>query len=445
MVIIKSQAVVGTRYWRVMNLENHADVVGIGFGPANIALSLAFADRRRAGLWAPKALFFEKSASFMWHPGLLIDGATMQISFLKDLVTQRDPTSPYSFLCYLKEAGRLPAFINLRDFYPTRREFSDYLRWCSEKSEDQVLYSQKVCRVSLGERSNGSIKTLIVTTLDGEGHEHRTNARSVVFALGLQPQFPQGIKSNSRIWHASELLDRMSNYDASSVQKIIVAGAGQSAAEVVSYLLDNVPRAEIHLLTPGIGLSPADDSPFVNSIFDSDMVDRVHQMSPEMRNYVRKRHANTNYGVVDLDLIVALHRRVYAELVSEQRRLHLRHLSRLLDAREAHDRVLLTVGEPRGEMREEIEADILICATGYQPRSVTQLCDSDVLECFRRSPSGKPEIARDYRIATNGELEPPVFTQSDCEDSHGLSANLLSLLAIRSGEIAEAVAKSLQV
>src|SRR3954451_18375667 len=79
------------------------DLIGIGFGPSNPALAVAVeghnqeaaADRR------VEALFLEKQPEFGWHRGMLVDGATMQVSFLKDLATMRNPTSDFSFVAYL--------------------------------------------------------------------------------------------------------------------------------------------------------------------------------------------------------------------------------------------------------------------------------------------------------------------------------------------------------
>lgn len=51
------------------------------------------------------ARFLEQQPRFGWHRGMLIDNATMQVSFLKDLVTLRNPTSGFSFLCYLQSRG----------------------------------------------------------------------------------------------------------------------------------------------------------------------------------------------------------------------------------------------------------------------------------------------------------------------------------------------------
>src|ERR1044072_1421654 len=89
------------------------DLVGVGFGPSNLALAIAVAERTASGSPRPdghggrlSARFVERQASFGWHRGMLLEGATMQVSFLKDLVTLRNPSSRYGFLCYLHEPGR---------------------------------------------------------------------------------------------------------------------------------------------------------------------------------------------------------------------------------------------------------------------------------------------------------------------------------------------------
>lgn len=79
------------------------DVVGIGFGPANLALAIALEEHNESARrdQAVTALFLERQPSFGWHRGMLIDGATMQVSFLKDLATLRNPTSRFGFVPYL--------------------------------------------------------------------------------------------------------------------------------------------------------------------------------------------------------------------------------------------------------------------------------------------------------------------------------------------------------
>src|ERR1700712_1526142 len=84
------------------------DLVGIGFGPSNLGLAIAL-EEQGSGL---STRFVERQEAFGWHRGMLLEDATMQISFLKDLVTLRNPASGFSFLAYLKERGRLVDFIN---------------------------------------------------------------------------------------------------------------------------------------------------------------------------------------------------------------------------------------------------------------------------------------------------------------------------------------------
>ena len=70
-----------------------------------------------------------RADEFRWHPGMMLEGATIQVPFLADLVTMADPTSPYSFLTYLKATGRLYPFYIRESFYPLRAEYDAYCRW----------------------------------------------------------------------------------------------------------------------------------------------------------------------------------------------------------------------------------------------------------------------------------------------------------------------------
>ena len=79
--------------------------------PTTSSTSSASASARRTWRWPspsrstpsrpPPALrvgFLERQPRFGWHRGMLLDDATMQVSFLKDLVTLRNPASDFSFL-----------------------------------------------------------------------------------------------------------------------------------------------------------------------------------------------------------------------------------------------------------------------------------------------------------------------------------------------------------
>ena len=123
------------------------DLIGIGFGPSNLALAIALQEQAAQGGAPVDALFIEKQPRFAWHPNMLLDHAHMQISFLKDLATLRNPASPYTFLNYLHAKHRLQDFINLKTFYPSRHEFNDYLSWAASHFSEQCAYGEEVLSV----------------------------------------------------------------------------------------------------------------------------------------------------------------------------------------------------------------------------------------------------------------------------------------------------------
>src|SRR5690349_11846686 len=100
------------------------DALGVGVGPFNLSVA-ALAD----GLPKLRLRFFEQRKEFHWHPGMLFPEATIQVSFLKDLVTLADPTNRYSFLNFLFQKGRLYRFLNVNFGRVSRVEFNQYLRW----------------------------------------------------------------------------------------------------------------------------------------------------------------------------------------------------------------------------------------------------------------------------------------------------------------------------
>src|SRR5690606_38199663 len=106
-------------------------------------------------------------------------------------------------------------------------------------------------------------------------------------------------------------------------RRCVVVGAGQSAAEVTEYLHRTFPAAEVCAVFSRYGYSPADDSPFANRVFDPQAVDDFYAASPEVRRQLLDYHRNTNYSVVDLDLIEQLYAISYQEKVRGEERLRI--------------------------------------------------------------------------------------------------------------------------
>ncbi|EAQ85528.1 hypothetical protein CHGG_09542 [Chaetomium globosum CBS 148.51] len=103
-----AQDVPNSRYLEPTDANSELDLVCVGFGPASVAIAVALHDSMEAGKMAqaPKVLFLEKQPQFAWHAGMLLPGAKMQISFVKDLASLRDPRSNFTFLNYLHKNNR---------------------------------------------------------------------------------------------------------------------------------------------------------------------------------------------------------------------------------------------------------------------------------------------------------------------------------------------------
>jgi L-ornithine N5-oxygenase len=413
------------------------DVVGIGFGPSNLSLAIAMeeyrADGARDGM---RALFLERQPSFGWHRSMLLPSATMQISFLKDLVTFRNPTSSFSFIAYLHASGRLPRFVNNQDFFPTREEFHRYLEWAQARVADRIAYGAEVTSVGLppGAVPETSDR-LRLEVADGRVVE----ARNVVISTGLVPSMPDGAVRDERVWHSSEFLEKYRRADPAQLRRVAVVGAGQSAAEIARFLYDELPHAQVWAVIPSYGYSVADDTPFANQVFDPGAVDDYYYATEQTREAFWRYHRNTNYSVVDGDVIRDLYRRAYEDEVRGARRLEFRNLTRVTGVKRsgAETRVSLQTGSD-GEVRE-IDFDALVCATGYDAMEPAHLLGDLDRHCLR-DESGRYRVERDYRIATDPGMRCGIYLQGGTEHSHGLSSSLLSNIAVRSGEIADSIA-----
>ncbi|MEU8122918.1 SidA/IucD/PvdA family monooxygenase [Spirillospora sp. NPDC049024] len=406
------------------------DVAGIGFGPSNLALAAALEEEHGGA----DAVFFEKQPAFGWHRGMLIDGATMQVHFLKDLVSLRNPASPYSFLAYLHARGRLVDFVNHKTMFPTRLEFHDYLEWAAAAFEDRVRYGAEV--VSLRPHDDEALEVVV-----RQGDELETHlARDVVIGAGLEPVLPEGVRPGERIWHTEDLLTRLGERGDWEPRRIVVVGAGQSAAEAVEYLHRTFAGAEVCAVFARYGYSPADDSPFANRVFDPEAVDHYYAAPGDVKRMLFEYSRNTNYSVVDLDLIDELYRRAYAEKVAGAERLRILNASRVLDVADGPAGLRVRVAFlPTGEVTA-LDADAVVYATGYRERDPFDLLGEAGAHC-RTGPDGRPVVGRDYRVATEPGPAWGVYLQGATEHSHGIASSLLSMTAVRTGEIVRSMAR----
>ncbi|MFF0814750.1 lysine N(6)-hydroxylase/L-ornithine N(5)-oxygenase family protein [Rhodococcus sp. NPDC003318] len=404
------------------------DVVGVGFGPSNLALAIAIEEHNATCDPNERihARFVERQDRFAWHPGMLLDGATMQIAFPKDLVTFRNPASTYSFFSYLFDKGRLVDFVNHQTFFPSRHEFNDYLQWAAGRVDADVRYGVEVTGITGAGSADGTVDEFTVQVSDGEV----LRTRNVVVGAGLRERLPEWATPSPRCFHNHRFLFHLEKLPELRHQRFVVLGAGQSAAEVVQYLHRNFPEAEVHSVFSRYGYSPADDSPYANRIFDPATVDEFHGTTPEERERLLSMHKGTNYSVVDIELINELYTIEYQEIVRGRRRLFMRKASDIAKVVDGPDGIEVSVRSNLDGLTDILTCDAMVLATGFTPTPLREILGD-------LAPAGDvvTEVERDYRLPTAPNVRAGIYLQGGTEKTHGLTASLLSNVAVRAGEI----------
>ncbi|KAI5800436.1 L-lysine 6-monooxygenase, partial [Pyronema domesticum] len=420
------------------------DLICVGFGPASLSVACALYDERADA----RVLFLERQTQFAWHNGMMLPGTRMQISFMKDMATFRNPRSKFTFVNYLKSNNRLVTFANLGTFYPLREEFNDYLRWCASHFENFVSYGEDVVSVS-PPTGSGPVKQWNVSSINiASGQLTNYTTKHVIIAVGGAPkipaQFPQRLY-NEKVIHSSTYAintPKILPY-RDGAYKIAVVGGGQSAVEIYSDIQSKYPNCKTTLFLRQSALKPSDDSPFVNEIFDPERVDPFFSMSPEKRKIRIREDQATNYSVVRLELIEHVYNVMYTQRLRNPDQSTWAHnirtgqgVSAVIQRQDGS--VDLKLQSTDGENTTTTDGfDLVVFGTGYRRDVHKQL-----LKPVEGLVSGDFAVDRQYRVQfKDGAVskDAGIWLQGCCESTHGLSDSLLSILAVRGGEMVDSI------
>ena len=409
------------------------DLLGIGFGPSNIALAIALDELRQKGHHLD-CLFIEKQPHFAWHRDMLLEHADMQISFLKDLTTLRNPRSHFTFTNYLFEKGRLQDFINLKTFFPSRQEFNDYLSWAAGHFEDSCAYHEEVIEV-LPEKRGSEVSLLRIVSQDPSGNVRERLTRNLVISIGGAPNIPdnfRALQNDARVFHSSRYLSSIAQL--SHVKRVAIIGAGQSATEIFLDLHGRPGEPEIDLIMRGRAMHPSDDSPSVNEIFNIEFTDYMYSRSPEERVRLLDEFRHTNYAAPDIDQIENIFKILYTQKVTSIPRHNLLNSNETREAFATSDGIRLQLLDRDTKQLREKDYDAVILATGYR-RTHHKALLAPLINYLPNLTAN-----RHYRLESAPNFKPAIFIQGACETTHGISDTLLSIIATRTHEIGEALA-----
>ncbi|MEW2286520.1 SidA/IucD/PvdA family monooxygenase [Streptomyces sp. NPDC047841] len=415
------------------------DLVGVGIGPSN--LSLAALAQPLAEL---DAVFYEQRPDFDWHPGLLVDGATVQVPFLADLVTLADPTSPWSFLNYLKTRERLFPFYFSEHLHIQRAEYDAYGRWVAGHLPG-LRFRHQVDGVRWNPEQDVFEVDFTQLGTDGEAEAlGRTYARNVVLGIGTAPYVPDPLKPlvdapGVPVVHAADYLEHRDGILAAG--HVTVVGSGQSGAEVFLDLLRHRPAGQekLHWIGRTEAFAPMEYSKLGLEHFTPDYTRYFHALAEPVRDRLVAAQWQLYKGI-DAGTLAAIHDELY------RRTLHGGWPDAVLTpgvrvrtaGRIATSKIELHLEHVQQDSRSRLTTDAVVLATGYRERPLDRILAG--LDPYIRRDSGeRPRIDEEYRLVLDPSVTGSVYVQNAELHTHGVGAPDLGLTAWRSATILNAL------
>ncbi|MFI6407065.1 lysine N(6)-hydroxylase/L-ornithine N(5)-oxygenase family protein [Streptomyces sp. NPDC050548] len=414
------------------------DLVGIGIGPFNLSLA-ALAHP----LTELDTVFYEQRPGFDWHPGLLIDGATVQVPFLADLVTLADPASPWSFLNYLKARDRLFPFYFAERFHIQRAEYDAYCRWVAD-SLPGLHFGHQVDAVRFNPERD--VFEVDFTQLDSDGEAEalgRTYTKNIVLGVGTAPYVPDPLKPlveapGVPVIHAADYLAHRETFLAA--EHITVIGSGQTGAEVFLDLLRNRPAGheKLHWIGRSEAFAPMEYSKLGLEHFTPDYTRYFHALAEPVRDRLVTAQWQLHKGI-DADTIAAIHDELY------RRTLHGGWPDAVLTpgvrvrtaGRIATTKVELHLEHLQQNTRSRLTTDAVVLATGYRERPLGRIL-AGLDPYLRRDSAERPRVDEQFRLVLDPSVTGAgcqVYVQNAELHTHGVGAPDLGLAAWRSATI----------
>jgi L-ornithine N5-oxygenase len=395
--------------------DYQVDLLAVGAGPANLALAVAIEESGAA----LDTLLLEQHPDVRWQRNLLLPWARSQVSFLKDLVTLRDPTSRFSFLNFLHSHGRLDEFVNLGTFHPYRSEISDYLRWVADSLERvRVRYNACCEHIAVRRGHDGSVTGWTVSLRGGD----TVSCRDLVVGVGRDPYVPPvfGALPAERVVHSTRY--SLGIATAASDARVVVIGGAQSAAEMFLAVHEDLPNCTPTIITRSIGFKNYQTSKFVNELYFPSFVDEFFDAPAETRVRILDEMRLTNYAGLAPPFVDELYAMLYQQRLNGRQRSAVLTMTEVVGARVLDGEVALDLLDHRTGARRPMRCDLVLLGTGFDRRMPALVRALDI--------DDPVVVNRDYRVELDGWGA--LYLQGVNEATHGISDSLISVLASRS-------------
>ena len=409
-------------------MENNTihDIIGIGIGPFNLSL---------AALLEPvdtvSALFLDQAEGFDWHPGLMLDNATLQVPFMADLVTMADPKSKYSFLNFLKETDRLYKFYIREDFFILRKEYNLYCQWAADQLQS-CLFGKKVEGITFNEAE----KVFIIDVLDLKNNDvKKYYTKKIVLGTGTQPNLPSFMQDKDfpNVIHTSEYLNNKENI--LNAKSVSIIGSGQSAAEIFQDLLpETEDKFFMSWFTRPDRFFPMEYSKLTLELTSPEYVDHFYNMSASQRKAILAKQPPLYKGI-NFDLINDIFDTLYGMSVGNvPLNVALRPSCQLDSILPEGNSYAMNFTHIQDDATFTHISDYIILATGYKYKEPKFL--KGIENLIQRTEEGLFEVSRYYTI----DQAENIFVQNAELHTHGFVTPDLGMGAYRNALIINAIA-----
>jgi L-ornithine N5-oxygenase len=407
--------------------RREVELLAVGAGPSNLGLAVALEEL--APDLARGSLIVERNQTVEWHPGLLLPEAKSQVSFLKDLVTLRNPRSRFTFLNHLHATGRLDDFINMGSLTPYRLEISAYLDWVARSLAMVEVELGRGCSDIRPERDCSGAVTRWITTLD-DGSE--IASRYLVIGTGRDANIPEQLAGlpESRVIHSTRYKPGVAGLSKQLPYRVALVGSSQSAAEMFRALRADLPNSEVAWVMRSVGLTADQSSKFTNELYYPSYVDEFYDYPADGRALVLEELYKTNYSCITPAMLQTLYTDFYLDRLGERNDRRMITSTQITAAREQDGEVILELTDRRTGAVTELRRDLVFLGTGFAwrtPRLVSELSAAAGL--------AEVEVTRRYRLVLAESSEAACYLQGVNETTHGIGDSLLSVLSRRAHDI----------
>ncbi|MCH7313196.1 SidA/IucD/PvdA family monooxygenase [Acinetobacter sp. ANC 3882] len=404
------------------------DFIGVGLGPFNLSLASLLQDKSNL-----KYQFFEQKENFDWHAGMQLPNALLQVPFMADLVSLVEPTSPYSFLNYLKHHQRLYKFYFRENLFIPRQEYNHYCQWVVQQL-DNIQFNSQVLDV---QAIKGGFEVVIFS--NGEKQIHR--ARQLVLGIGTVPHLPESLQhvysKTTQCLHSAEYLK---NCPEKLKGNVVLIGSGQSAAEIFLDLFDRqyaqkqaTPDFNLHWLTRSAGFFPMENTPLGLEHFSPDYMHYFHHLPASLKAELPVQQANLYKGISS-KTIRDIYERLYHRSIGDNKTdvmLAGHHQLQHAEVLE-NQKIRLRFNQSQQGESYQIDADCVIGATGYRYPKPTFLQNLQSLIPLDRAERWQVNVHFEVNYQGDGRI----FLQNMEVFHHGVGTPDLGLGAHRAATIA---------